>query len=136
MGILVALLGGILSGWLMSLFRKVGSQPACSGLGITLLMTALALFGFRVIFGENRVLPSIQPFKQLNLFNENPYWVRSFHIYADLHRYRTDPHCLWIVFRTNFGLNLRSVGDNPEATDAAGINVYRLRTIALVMAGR
>jgi simple sugar transport system permease protein len=32
-------------------------------------------------------------------------------------------------------LNLRSVGDNPEATDAAGINVYRLRTIALIIGG-
>ena len=45
------------------------------------------------------------------------------------------PIVWWIVFRTNFGLKLRSVGDNPEATDAAGINVYRLRTIALVIGG-
>jgi len=43
------------------------------------------------------------------------------------------PIVWWVVFRTNFCLNLRSVGDNPEATDAAGINVYRLRTIALVI---
>jgi len=43
------------------------------------------------------------------------------------------PICAWVIYRTNFGLNLRSVGMNPESTDAAGINVYRLRTIALMI---
>jgi len=45
------------------------------------------------------------------------------------------PVVWFIIFRTNYGLQIRSVGDNPEATDAAGINVYRLRTSALVIGG-
>jgi simple sugar transport system permease protein len=120
-GVLTALVGGMLSGWLMSLFSvRLGVNQHVSGLGITLLMTALSLFGFRVIFGENRILPSIEPFKQLSIFPNNPVVVPIFSQYALTYiAIALVPIVWWIVFRTNFGLNLRSVGDNPEATDAA-----------------
>ena len=136
-GVLTALVGGMLSGWLMSLLSvRLGVNQHVSGLGITLLMTALSLFGFRVIFGESRVLPSITPFSQLNIFEKSPVLGPIFSQYALTYiAIALIPIVWWIVFRTNFGLNLRSVGDNPEATDAAGINVYRLRTIALVIGG-
>jgi ABC-type uncharacterized transport system permease subunit len=137
LGVLTALVGGMLSGWLMSLFSvRLGVNQHVSGLGITLLMTALSLFGFRVIFGESRVLPSIQPFTQLNIFPNSDVFGPIFSQYTLTYiAIALIPLVWWIVFRTNFGLNLRSVGDNPEATDAAGINVYRLRTIALVIGG-
>ena len=137
LGILTALVGGMLSGLIMSLFSvRLGVNQHVSGLGITLLMTALSLFGFRVIFGENRILPSIQPFKQLSIFSESPDFGPIFTQYTLPYiAIALIPIIWWVVFRTNFGLNLRSVGDNPEATDAAGINVYRLRTIALVIGG-
>ena len=137
LGILFALVGGMLAGFIMSLFSvRLGVNQHVSGLGVTLLMTALSLFGFRVIFGENRILPSIQPFKQLSIFSESPVLGPIFSQYTLTYiAIALIPIIWWVVFRTNFGLNLRSVGDNPEATDAAGINVYRLRTIALVIGG-
>ena len=136
-GVLTALVGGVLSGWLMSLLAvRLGVNQHVSGLGITLLMTALSLFGFRVIFGENRILPSIQPFKQLDIFSGSPVLGPIFSQYALTYiAIALIPLVWFIIFRTRFGLNLRSVGDNPEATDAAGINVYRLRTIALLIGG-
>ena len=45
------------------------------------------------------------------------------------------PLVWWILFRTNFGLDVRAVGENPEAADAAGVNVYRTRYIALAIGG-
>ena len=137
LGILAALIGGMFAGWLMSILSvRLGVNQHVSGLGITLLMTALSLFGFRVIFGENKVLPSITPFKQLELFSNNPVLGPIFSQYALTYvALLLIPIVSWIIFRTNFGLKIRSVGDNPEATDAAGINVYNLRTIALVIGG-
>jgi simple sugar transport system permease protein len=41
----------------------------------------------------------------------------------------------WLLYRTDFGLRLRAVGENPEAVDAAGISVFRLRYLALTIGG-
>ena len=51
-GVLAALVGGMLSGLIMSLFAvRLGVNQHVSGLGITLLLTAVSLYLFRVIFG-------------------------------------------------------------------------------------
>ena len=89
-----------------------------------------------MIFGESRHPPAIVPFKQLELFTSQPVLHELFSQYLLTYiAIAIIPVVWWILFRTNFGLNIRSVGDNPEATDAAGINVYQLRTTALIIGG-
>jgi simple sugar transport system permease protein len=41
----------------------------------------------------------------------------------------------YVLYRTPFGLRLRSVGENPGAADAAGVPVDRMRYIAVVLSG-
>jgi ABC-type uncharacterized transport system permease subunit len=45
------------------------------------------------------------------------------------------PLAWFFIFRTTSGLKLRSVGENPSAADAAGINVFKLRYIYVVVGG-
>jgi len=39
----------------------------------------------------------------------------------------------YFIYRTNIGLQIRAVGENPEAVDAAGGNVILLRLIAILI---
>ena len=40
-----------------------------------------------------------------------------------------------VLYKTVFGMRLRACGDNPQAVDAAGVNVYLVRTIAVFISG-
>lgn len=41
----------------------------------------------------------------------------------------------WILWRTSFGLRLRSCGENPQAAETLGVNVYLYKYIAVLVSG-
>jgi general nucleoside transport system permease protein len=137
-GLLSAIAAGIAMGLLMGFFTvRLGVNQHVSGLGITLLCTGLSLYGFRLVFGERSVLPSIDPFPQITLFNEIPVLggIFSQYLLTYIAFLVLVPLSWWLLFRTSFGLNIRAVGENPEAVDASGLNVFRIRYVVLALGG-
>ena len=41
----------------------------------------------------------------------------------------------FVMYKTRFGLYLRACGDNPQAVDAAGVNVAKIRYMAVAISG-
>jgi simple sugar transport system permease protein len=137
-GVAAALATGAITGLVMALLTVVlGVSQHVSGIGMTLLATGLAFYLYRLIFGQPPVPPNVVafatapipgladiPFLGPVLFNQTP--ITYIALLAV-------PLTAWVVFRTSWGLNLRTVGENPRAADAAGVSVWWVRTQALVV---
>lgn len=137
LGVLAAILAGAISGLLMALMTvRLGVNQHVSGLGITLLMIAIASYAFRQVYGEPTTPPTIQGFAKLGILPDN--WLVS----SITNQYMLTYIALllipiiWVLMnKSRIGLWIKAVGENPEALDAAGVNVYTTRTVALMIGG-
>jgi general nucleoside transport system permease protein len=140
LGVLAALLTGAVAGLLMSFLTVVlGVSQHVAGIGTTLLATGLAFFFYRLIFGQPGSPPNIVPFQPtpIPLLADIPFlgpmlFSQSPLTYIAL---LAVPVTAYLLYRTPWGLDLRTVGENPRAADAAGVSVWGMRTQALVIGG-
>ncbi|HOL82488.1 MAG TPA: ABC transporter permease [Caldisericia bacterium] len=140
LGVLFAILVGILFGILMAFFTvNLGVSQHVSGLGITIFASGLSLFTYRQIIGSPQIPPTIETFKTFAIpfLSKIPFigpilFDQYILTYIAL---ILVPIVSFVIYKTNFGLSLRAVGENPEAADAVGINVYKTRYIALIIGG-
>ena len=57
------------------------------------------------------------------------------HKFDGLCRYTDCIYSWFVLYKTKFGLRLRSVGEHPQAADTLVINVYTMRYAGVLMAG-
>jgi simple sugar transport system permease protein len=140
LGIVVAMAVGGLAGLLMGLLTvSLGLSQHVSGIGTTLLCTGLAFYFYRLIFGQPSVPPNIEAFGvvPIPLLSRVPFLGPVlFHQFALVYlALLLVPAAAFVLYHTPWGLNLRSVGENPRAADAAGVSVSKLRYQGLVLSG-
>ena len=89
--------------------------------------------------GESRFLPMNWPFSEalagLPLIGPVYSELISGHTLLVYVALLAVPISWWILFRTSFGLQLRAVGENPEAVDTSGLSVAGLRYRATLICG-
>lgn len=140
LGIAAAAATGLLFGLLMGLLTvSLGLSQHVSGLGVTLLCSGLAFFFYRLVFGQPSQPPSVEPFAPLpvpllsGIPGLGPVLFDQFALVYLV--FLLVPVSAFLLYRTPWGLALRTVGENPQAAASAGVNVAALRYQALLVSG-
>jgi ABC-type uncharacterized transport system permease subunit len=129
-GVAVAALTGAALGLLHAgLTVVLALSQHVSGLGITLLATALSYYGYRVSFPKVSTPPTITPFAPMDwlgipvLEQQTPLTLLAL---------LAVPVIAYGLHRTPVGLAVRMVGENPQAAEGQGVPVVAVRTGAIV----
>ena len=134
-GLLAAILVGIAAGAVMGFLTvTLGANQHVSGLGLTIALIGLSEFANRLLLSgadTKRITPMGQ-WNPLGGLGDIGVVAQQYGLtYVGF--LLVAPAVWWLLGRTPFGLSVRAVGENPEAADAAGINVARTRYLALMI---
>ncbi len=124
-------LAGGLAGALMALLHAIASisfkaDQTISGMALNFIGPGLSLFLCRIFF-SNQTMTDRVPNKLPKVFN-----VIDITVFIAL----AVTILLWfILYKTKWGLRIRSVGEHPAAADTLGINVYKIRYLSVISSG-
>jgi len=136
-GVLFAAFVGAAFGLMHALFTvHLGLSQHVTGLGITMLASAVSSFVFRMLLPKATTPPKIVPFADIHipglsdipfigpvLFQQSPLTILAFLAVGVV---------AWVLYRTPAGLALRMTGENPMAVESQGLSVFTIRTWAVV----
>jgi ABC-type uncharacterized transport system permease subunit len=139
-GILTSAAAGLITVLIFGfLVIRINLDQVVSGLAINLLAAGLCLYFFRLAFseGQSPYLPSlIQPYP-IPLLSQIPIlgeilFDQTIFVYLG---YIVMPLMYLLIFKTSFGLRLRSVGEDPVIASYLGISVAKTRLLSLIAEG-
>ncbi len=140
LGLLAAAFAGVLFS-LLHAFASINlnADQIISGTAINMMATALTVYLARTLTGSGNIrirsgilrqdvpgladLPGIGPL----LFTQT-YWT-TWVVLALL------AISWFLLYKTSFGLRLRACGEHPSSAASAGINVYRMRYLGVMISG-
>lgn len=137
LGLAVGLGIGLVLGLLSSVISvSLLAEQGISGIGVYLFGLGMSDLLFQKLVGTPLPAASFQK-SPIPLLSEIPvvgdlFFNHSIPIYL---AFLAIPVCTVIINRTRFGMNIRAVGENPEAADSQGISVTRVRYAAVTIGG-
>jgi ABC-type uncharacterized transport system permease subunit len=137
LGVLLGAFFGGLIGLLMAFISiSLKQDQILSGLGIYFLGLGLSGFVYEALFSQIGSTIRIEGFPKLPipLLSSIPVLGNSL-FSQDIIEYMAFVALIIVILvigRTTFGLNLRAVGENPSAADTLGVNVAKVRYIAVI----
>ncbi|MEP6819624.1 MAG: ABC transporter permease [bacterium] len=123
----VGLVAGMMAGMLIAAIHAVAciryqADQVVTGTAINILMLGMPAFLSGAFFLSSGSTPQIP---KEHLIPWIPIVIAFLMV----------PLSWYVLYKTPFGLRLRSVGENPEAADAAGVHVARMRYAGVLLSG-
>ncbi|MFJ5706165.1 MULTISPECIES: ABC transporter permease [unclassified Streptomyces] len=160
-GVLLGLLGGALGGLLHAIITVTFNvNHIVSGVAINILAAGFTMYLSNFTFaeaegGSSKQSPRIEPITDITIPGlsewladlQQKHWFLISDLAGILGGLVTElslltivailliPATWWVLWRTAFGLRLRSCGENPVAAESLGVNVYKYKYIAVVISG-
>lgn len=141
----LSLLVGGLVGVLFSLIHALATinfraDHTVSGTVLNLLAPAMAIFFTKVFYGKGQTDNIQESFGKFDfpILADIPVIGDIFFKGTSLLGYLAIAFSFlawFILYKTRFGLRLRSVGEHPQAADTLGINVYKMRYFGIMISG-
>lgn len=150
---LLAMLAAAVMGAIFSLLLSFASinlraDQTIGGTALNLLAPALVLFFIRIIANQNTLQMATGDSASWFMLKKSTFGVDKsveWGFFKELllnKAYLATYVCILlfiilsiILYKTRFGLRLRSCGENPQAADSLGINVYKMRYAGTTISG-
>ena len=130
---------GLLVGALMGVFIAIAnvtfkSEQGISGIGFFLLGLGLSDLLFQVLVGEVATIEGI-PTVSIPVLSDLPvlgpiFFSQNILTYL---AFALVPISWFVINKTTLGMKIKAVGQNPAAADSLGINVTRIRYLAVII---
>ena len=130
-GVLAGIGGGVATALLYGVCSiRYRANQVVVGIAINLLAIGLTRFFLRLTFDSSSNSPRVGGFTEVGTgfgaLVRNPLvWLGVLAL----------PAVGWLLYRTPFGLRLRSVGEHPEAALSVGVPVRQVRWLAVALSG-
>jgi general nucleoside transport system permease protein len=141
---LVGMLVGAVIGAIFSMLHAHASiymkaNQIISATALNLFAPAFAIFTARVLQGGSQIgFQSVFRIRKIPILGDIPIIGDMFFKQAFISFYIAlfILIIIWITMdKTKFGLRIKACGENPHAADSLGINIYRLRFLAVTLSG-
>lgn len=139
-GVLMALIIGALQGLLHGIITiKFEGNQVVSGTGINILALGLTAYLSQIIWGSRGASDAVQGIDTISV----PI-LRDIPIIGEIIGEHSPLVYILIIavifsyiilFKTPFGLRIRAVGENPAAADTAGVNVFKIKYLCVIISG-
>ena len=144
--LLLAILVAVVSGMLFSLLHayaaiNLRSDQTISGTALNMIAPAAAIYLARMLqpngvqqveFTNTFRIPSVPVLGDIPVLGPLLFQNAYITTYIGLLIFAVSA---FVLYRTRFGLRLRSCGEHPQAADSVGINVYKMRYAGVMISG-
>jgi general nucleoside transport system permease protein len=141
-GLLAAMVAGALvAGMIAVACIRFKADQVVTGTGVNIMFIGLPAVLSGAMFLSSGSTPQIPKENLLpDLYHYFPSFVPAWRVLTDISVISVlavvaVAVTAYVLFRTPFGLRLRAVGENPEAADAAGVSVNRIRYLGVILSG-